>query len=244
MVSKFGSLDKARQAPLPGPDALLASAIGKRLDQLNAQILREEVSQLPTMAFGKRVLVQTAIGNEALCMSVAKPGDRNLVTLDRCNGSAEQIFSFAESGLIFMPDKGTSGFGTFTTCLRSSAPRSEADHPEISQTDCIRSAADSGAHFFYDPLDGLIHQGNYCIAPVKLDDRHQRPGTSSCPPNTSSASPQWRLVDETVFRRGGVQAQRVGVPATLHSVGLGRSAVAPTVDAKPPVTNLDPLQLH
>lgn len=240
LINSFGGLEKVRQLPLPGPDALLTSVVGARLDQLNAQILREEVPKLPTMAFGKRVLVQTDIGNETLCMNRGSSGSMPLITLEKCSGNPDQIFIFTESGRIVVA--GARYDAWHVTCLKSDGPGSAGDIPGIYPTDCI--TAKRWTSFFYDPLDGLIRQDDFCVAPFKFDDQHKRPGTSPCPPSTPTTPRQWRLVDETAFRAGGAPIQRIGAPATLRSVGIGSGTAAPTANTGATVTNLDPLRLH
>lgn len=228
VVASMGSLDAATQAPVPGGEALTALAIDGKLDALREEILREEVAKLPTMAFGKRVLVQAVVQNGTLCLTAE--GRSGKLGLEGCARRPEQAFGFGDTGKVAVPDVEfelvvNTGFSRqhvrFTPCLVG------LDKGELGLGPC---SSDARNLFFYDPLDGLIRNSERsCLLaqPALI--------FGACPQGESSRA-SWRLVDADSFNPEQAQAR-----ATLAAGP--RRATIPGRSGETAETNLAPLAL-
>lgn len=148
-ANAFKSSGKLEQPSVPSAGAMLAIAIEKQLDETQVEALNKTVPELPTIAFGKRVLIQDVSNN--LCMKRENIGGESVITLRQCDGGTEQIFSLADTGLISIPDsKGTvRGSPTGGHCLygaRNSAVSSDVDNIHIKPYDsadrCLKPQGD------------------------------------------------------------------------------------------------------
>lgn len=242
VLASFGSLDAATQAPVPGAEALANLAIDGKLDALRETILREEVAKLPTMTFGKRVLLQFVKEQTTLCLTqrdtyekispilefVAPP-----VLFKPCDGSPRQELVFHDSGLVEVPESATPpgwergkpacllwGFALHLSHLCQ-------DDPNLKN------------RFFFDPLDNRIRAN--CDGCTLFQIGVGEDGRSGAMVASGAPEPHgifWRLIDAEQFRKGEPLARatrRVGGPLRASSTGAPEGTVE---------TNLAPLVLE
>jgi len=244
ILASFGSLDAATQAPVPGGEAVAALAVGKRLDAAREKILREEVPRLPTMAFGKKVLMQTVVQNQVRCLTSTgnspniDTGNSPNVELRDCQGGGDQVFIFRDSGQVSAPDAvvkrtSSSPWGPQTATVTSPC----LVHIGGGAPGLWYCSTDSDSLYFFDPLDGVIRNsmtyqgGKNCLL------AQPAPVIAPCPQG-DAAKTVWRLVDAEQFKKGEPVAR-----ATRRVAGPFRAAAPAAVPGGTVETNLAPLAL-
>lgn len=227
LVSALGSMEAVVQAPLPDGKAVAAGAVGQQLDGLREKLLHQEVPNLPTMAFGKNVLVQTKVQGRTQCLSQVEISGE--LGLRDCAVAPDQVFVFSDTGQVTAPRtkaKRETSFGGVSKSYSYGGP-SLVDFgggQVVLWTYDWKYDGSSGNQFFYDPLDGLIRGANgKCVVPAS------KVGFGVCPQGDTSAV-AWRLVEAEKFNPDS---------ALPRAAAGGLRATAP--DAA--VTNLAPLGL-
>jgi hypothetical protein len=257
LIKSFGSLEAATQAPIPDGEAIAVGAVGRQLDAVKEKILREEVPQLPTMAFGQKVLVQAVVNGTTLCLTQRNPYDEDInygLLLKACDGSAAQELVFRDTGVIEVPDTAIpAGWNRDwgKPCLGTSGPTLRLAGERICQKGEPTQWMEPATRFFYDPLDGMIRLGRVgcldasgvetgrvsVLCPGSMTDeqiqtakrRHDR-----VPPDSL---PAWKLVNSEQFKKQRQQGHATTLAAgPLRGVAAGRQTE--TVE-----TNLAPLSV-
>ncbi len=229
LVSALGSTEAIVQAPIPDGKAVAAGVVGQQLDGIREKLLRQEVPNLPTMAFGKEVLVQTKVEGRTLCLTQAD--EAGALGLRDCAVAREQVFVFSDTGQVTAPK--TRAKWTIRT---PGVNRSYTiDGPSLTDVGGGKVAlrtydwsydGSSGNQFFFDPLDGLIRGANgKCVVPAP------NLGFAACPQGDPSAA-AWRLLEADRFTPDS---------ALPRAAGPGLRATTPAAAAA--VTNLAPLGL-
>jgi hypothetical protein len=227
LVATLGSLEAATQAPIPDGSSIAVGVAGQQLDGLREKLLHQEVPNLPTMAFGKSVLVQTKVQDRTLCLAqVEKSGE---LGLRDCAVAPEQVFVFSDTGQLRAPkatvrrEGGLPGAKMTISISGPSLVDDGGNRVVLSKYEWTYDGS-AGNQFFYDPLDGLIRTANgKCLAQAP------KVGFGACPQGDPSAA-AWRLVDvdrletDSALPRaaaGGLRAAAPGAAVTnLAPLGL------------------------
>ncbi|MBE0530624.1 MAG: hypothetical protein IH626_07320 [Rhodospirillales bacterium] len=231
LVATLGSLEAATQAPIPDGSSIAVGVAGQQLDGLREKLLHQEVPNLPTMAFGKSVLVQTKVQDRTLCLAqVEKSGE---LGLRDCAVAPEQVFVFSDTGQVRAPkatvrrEGGLPGAKMTISISGPSLVDDGGNRVVLSKYDWTYDGS-AGNQFFYDPLDGLIRTANgKCLVPAP------KVGFGACPQGDPSAA-AWQLVEADRFKPDS---------APPRAAAGGLRAAAPGAAAVPAVTNLAPLGL-
>jgi len=251
---------------LPSGEAILTSIIDKKLAAVMTKILANEVSNVPTMAYGTRVLMQGIQGGALTCLTVEKnqSGGRYF-HLSTCDGRPEQRFSFDPSGLVRLPDITVpmQGKDKKNVDVRSPCLQYSAGHLALNSCDAATTSndvVDWSFMFFFDPLDGLIRQPRKVnVAGYSKDACLYRfsdggigtGGTctkgNNAPKDQPSLTPMtWRLVGigldgQSVARAATAQLSE---PRPRAAAGSGSASVSAIPVISEGLTNIAPLHLE
>ncbi len=268
----FGPASDRNAIRLPSGEAVFTDIIDKNLKSITARILSEEVPNLPTMAYGKRVMVQGIFDGKPLCMTMGK-GFLAVAQpfLVACDSRPEQRFVFEPSGLVHMPDvslptldrnwkvqevlapclrfvPGTGGMMPLPGMLIADSCEVATSQPNSP------SNLNPSFMFFFDPLDGLIRQAEKDSCLRRMDTVRSQGGQLvpvAAPYGTCSAlnhatpgklEPMTWRLIEIAV--SGNQARSVMPRSGLRALGTGTAAGNTASPIIPEgLTNLAPLTL-
>lgn len=235
LVRSFGSLEAAIQAPIPTAEGVAAVAVTAGLDAMREKTLRETVPQLPTMAFGKAVLIQTVANGAPLCVTQRIPYDKaidNGLRLKACDGGLGQQFIFHDNGLIEVPEAAMpfvwhAEHGKLACVGGWGGKAIHALGEKACLNETPKPPYEPGNRLFYDPLDGMIRHG-LCLIPVTRNGELE-PAMVACPQDPPQGL--WRLVDAAAFKKedpkGRVNAMAAGPLRGVAGGKIGGTNLAP-----------------